>query len=272
MRRGSYRTARQTFASFETSFESFCDHLTRLGWTSSAPPHAAALYLCLACAEGHAAACRELERLHKPEMRGAVARISGHDSGVDETLQLVFAKLLTGENPRILTYRGAGPLGRWLRVVSTRIALDQRRAARRAARLEAAFSEQRDLVLPAPSSLESRLFHHRHGKVVQEALQHSLASLKVEQRRILRLSLAQGLSIDAIGELYGIHRSAAARRLARCRHLVLERVRDFLKEKLGELDEAEFSSLVQTLHGELDENLSGLLATTPPGRFGAAKP
>lgn len=261
-RREAFETARAAAPGCELSFESFCAQLDELGWRERLPEHPTSVYLCGACAQGNASAWSIVERDHWAEVRGAVARVVKQPDLIEEAMQLVRNRLLTGQPPKIRSFRGNGPLGRWLRVVATRIAVDEVRSFQRKRKHETDFAAQWDVA--SRSSAESTLFRRRYGPVIKQVFLEALAALGPEERRLLRLYSAQGLSIDAIGRIYDMHRSTAARKLARVRARLEGEVKAGLEQRLGRLAQDEFRLLVRALSGELDENLSGLLATQSP--------
>lgn len=258
-RRSAFAKAQLFWPFIELDFEVFEKHLDSLGWTESLPPESKSLYLCLACARGHDPACHELDRRYLKTLRTTLARVVRDPDMVEETLQVVRARLLTGPNARISSYRGQGPLETWLRVVATRIALDELRARKRAIRQELTLAQHYVANQDEELSAESVVFCHAHAPAIRRALQLGLQSLEREDRQLLRLSLVEGLSIDALAERFGIHRSNAARRVARSRKRAFEAVQHELQQELGEVSNEEFASLVGTLYSDLDASLTGLL-------------
>src|SRR5204863_2993549 len=85
------------------------------------------LYLCCACARGDRAALAALERGYFGDVDGALASFRGKGIAPEEIKQQLRERLLTardGGRPRILDYGGRGDLGRWLRAVAVRAAID----------------------------------------------------------------------------------------------------------------------------------------------------
>jgi RNA polymerase sigma-70 factor (ECF subfamily) len=68
-----------------------------------------------------------------------------------------------------------------------------------------------------------------------------------------------GLNIDRIGIVFGVHRATVARWLATARELVLERTMTLLGDRL-QLDAAEFASLLRMVRTTLDVSLHSLLS------------
>lgn len=263
-RQEAHEAAQASWPAIPIDFEVFEAHLDTLGWTESLPPECPSLFLCLACSRGNNAACRELDTRYLKVLRSTLARVVRNPDIVEETLQVVRDRLLTGPRARIASYRGQGPLETWLRVVATRIALDELRARKRALRQESNLAQHYEVTQGDQVSAESAIFRHAHAPAIRRALQSGLHSLEANDRQLLRLALVQGLSIDALAELYKIHRSNAARRVQRSRQRAFRAIQQKLQQELGELSSDEFSSLVSTLYTDLDAGLSSLLAAAMP--------
>src|SRR5687767_8309978 len=83
------------------------------------------LALTCACLHGDSAALRALEQEFILPARIAVARVHHAPEFVADVMQQLRTKLLTGETPRLKNYRAVGPLAAFVRMVATRLALDQ---------------------------------------------------------------------------------------------------------------------------------------------------
>ena len=94
--------------------------------------HARDMFLAAACAAGDADALSILESGPLREIPAFVARIDTQPDFAAEVAQTVRQKLLVapapGQPAKIAEYRGAGPLGGWIRVIAVRVALDLKRA------------------------------------------------------------------------------------------------------------------------------------------------
>src|SRR5207253_2170236 len=94
----------------------------------------------------------------------------------------------------------------------------------------------------------------RYQSMFQSAIQSALVTLTTEQRNILRMHLAEGLSIDRIGALFQVHRATAARWLASCRQSILDETRRLLQERL-QVNPTELDSLMALLRSNLQVSL-----------------
>src|SRR5262249_73156 len=128
----------------------------------------------------------------------------------------------------IAGYRGRGDLRAWLRVAATRVALGLLRARRR----DADDGELTSLAAP-DASPELALLRRRYTTEANAALRGALAELGVRERNLLRQHFVDGLGIDALGRLYGVHRSTAARWLERAKARFEQRTRALLIAQLG---------------------------------------
>jgi RNA polymerase sigma-70 factor (ECF subfamily) len=220
---------------------------------------AADLYLACAASAGVPAAHRAVEERLVPVARAALSRIVG-PAGVDDALQLLREKLFLAAGdapPRIAEYRGKGSLGAWLRVVAARTALSLRRdAARRDGRRDDDF-----LIAELPADGHPELDHlrERYRPAFRAAVVAALGALSVRERTLLRLHVLDGLTVDEIGAIYGVHRATAARWIARARASLFDDTRRRLEDELG-LATAELESLVRLVQSQIDLSLPRLLA------------
>lgn len=211
------------------------------------------LVLARACGAGDAAALAELDARHRGEMVAALGTMRGGRDFVDEVLQRVREKLFVGESPKILEYAGTGTLRAWLRAVTLRTALN----ARRTRLTEPAPSGNDDPLLDvaAPSAdPETAEIVAKYGEAYKRAVHDALADLTAEDRNVLRLSVLEGLGIDAIARIYAMHRATVARRIARARELVADGARQRLGERTR-LPDPELRSVTAACRHGLDLSL-----------------
>jgi RNA polymerase sigma-70 factor, ECF subfamily len=197
--------------------------------------------------------------------QAAIRRIGADDEFVRDALQELWTKVLVGENARVRSYSGRGPLLAWLRVAATRVALDRRRAHKRGAAREVALSES---LAATPFSAEAQVLKARYGIPFGEALRAALASLSQQERNVLRMHVGQ-CSIDEIGRAYNVHRATAARWIERARERIYERVRELLRAA-HPLTDSEFRSLAGLMGAELELSLTQ--PSPRPAVLGAESP
>jgi RNA polymerase sigma-70 factor (ECF subfamily) len=248
------------------TLEAFAQHCRgAIQQDSTLPVEPTDLYLCCACAEGNPEALRSFEREGLQTAQQAIRRIDASEEFVHDTLQELWSKVLVGQDAKVRSYSGRGPLMAWLRVAATRVALDRRRAQKRGALREVALS---DSLAGAPFSPEAEVLRARYGAAFSEALRAALAGLSRQERNVLRMHVGQ-CSIDEIGRAYGVHRATAARWIERARSKIHERVRELLRAEHA-LTDSEFKSLAGLMGAELELSLTQ--ASSRAQTLGAERP
>ena len=216
--------------------------------------------LFLACAAGHgaASAIEAIEKKYFGDVRRAIYKLGAHGAHADEIEQRLRDKLFVAEGdakPKILTYNGRGELGRWLRVVATREALAIVRKGKR----ETLTDDDAliDAVTPSRDhELDYLKSHYR--KEFKAAFHHALEELEPRQRTILRYQLVDGLNIDEIGAVYGVHRATAARWVEKIRTTLLKRTRNRLMEEIR-VGTDELDSIMRLIQSQLDVSIHRIL-------------
>jgi RNA polymerase sigma-70 factor (ECF subfamily) len=221
--------------------------------------HAADLFLACACSRGVPAALAAFERTHLARVHGFVGRIDSSLAFADEVAQSIREQLLVAERggeSRIANYSGRGPLSSWLRIIAIRTALRIQRD-----RTGSTLPAEREMETGLRSAVDPELDYLklRYRGAYQEALEAGLASLPDRDALLLKLHYLDGLNIDRIGALYGMHRSTVARWRANVRRRVLESTREQLHRRLS-LSESEFDSLLAVVRSQLIVSLRSALA------------
>ncbi|MBP6633578.1 MAG: sigma-70 family RNA polymerase sigma factor [Kofleriaceae bacterium] len=213
------------------------------------------LYLAAGALAGLGPALAALDQ----RLEAARPALDGFRLGADftgETLQELRRRLLVGDGgpPSLASYAGRGPLAGWLKVAALRLAISQRRKDDRMVPLP-----DDALELPAELVSASGLIRRADAAVhVRAALGVAIAALPARARAVLRMYYLDGVELEAIGAVYGVHASTVSRWLARARDEVAAATRKALTAQLG-LDRAAADSLLRSaLSVEL--SLPGLLA------------
>jgi RNA polymerase sigma-70 factor, ECF subfamily len=76
-----------------------------------------------------------------------------------------------------------------------------------------------------------------------------------EQRNALKLHVVEGVTLDGLARLYGVHRATAARWLARTKDLIVDRALQGLAEQLG-IDRAEAASILRLVMSRLEVTIT----------------
>ncbi|MBL8954577.1 MAG: hypothetical protein JNK82_27605 [Myxococcaceae bacterium] len=221
--------------------------------------HAADLYLsraALASDPAGVAAFRVLLERRTADVLGTM-RVPG--TLKDEVVDQLFEKMLvtTGSREaRLSTYAGRGELAAWLGAAATRTAIELKRLKRYAD--DHASSGQSRLQIAAADP-ELQMLNVTHSARFKKALHEAFRALGVEDRNLLRMQLADQMTVDQLADIFQIHRATAARRAARARQELVKRVREVLQAKYR-MSEASIASDLRALGGNMDLSLSRLLA------------
>ena len=209
--------------------------------------------LCLACAcrDGDEAAIATLDSFVR-DCDGSLSRMAGGRSFADDVKQQVRAKLLVAEPghvPKIAEYAGRGDLRSFVRVLVMRQALSFLRKARREVALDEDLRGRAELGFARDPELD----HLRETYEVEftRAFGDAVCALTSEERNLLRFHYLDGLSIDHIGAIYGIHRVSAARRLTRVRQALVTKTRALLRERMR-LRTGELESVLRLIESGVD--------------------
>jgi RNA polymerase sigma-70 factor (ECF subfamily) len=213
-----------------------------------------------ALAAGDPDALARYERELVP-MIAAHLRRRGHASDEAADIQQTLrTRLLVGdgEGPAVARYEGRGALRSWVLVVALREAVRVRQRAAREPALDdddlIALADHGEVVVPAGDK-------ERYREVFRTAFRAALAGLSPLDRNLLRMNVLDGLSIDGIAAVHGVHRATAARWLDRARETVALAVRRDLMRQLG-ADPFETDELMRWVQSRIELSLSGLASET----------
>jgi RNA polymerase sigma-70 factor, ECF subfamily len=226
--------------------------------------HGADLYLACACAAGDPRAIRVFDEEVLSTADAALSKLDPSSDFADEVRQRVRQRLLVSEDgqpPRISTFAGRGPLKAWVRVSAVRTALNLRGEDRRMQRA----SEDRVAALaPAVTDPTVDYLREQYRAPFEAAFERACGALEDKDRTVLRLRFVDGLNIDQIGVIYGVHRATVARWIARSRDRLLAETRSSLRAEL-KLTDSEFESLVALVRSQLDISISTVLGRPEDG-------
>lgn len=238
----------------------FAMHLEALEITSLDDVAWVDLALAWACGHGNANALRVFESEFIRGTESVLRRLDSAASFVDEAQQRLRARLLvaeTGTSPRVLAYAGRGPLIGWVRIAAARVGLSLLRESTRAAKREELLWA--DAVLfPGGAPVDLALLKRRYAAVLSAGLRKACAELEDRERAVLRMYFVEGLSIDKIGQVYGVHRATIARWIARTKTSLTDRMHAFMVAD-GAVPPDEIPSLDRLVRSQLEISLDGLL-------------
>jgi RNA polymerase sigma-70 factor (ECF subfamily) len=260
-------TSRLAWPDIEVDESTFIRHVAeRLTEAESADAalelvHGEELYLSCACAQALDGAVATFHARYFPAVRAAVAPLGSQDM-VEEVLQQLAAKLFTSapdKPPAINKYAGRGELSAWLRVMATRDAyklINKHRG--RGADIDALADLAIDVDDPELQTLKTTYRAH-----FKKAFEHAFARLQPRERNILRHEYLDGLNIDRIGVLYGVHRATVARWRAKAREKLFRATRQVFEDEL-KVTGKEFDSILRLIQSQLHVSLHRLLDEDEP--------
>lgn len=252
-----FAEAQRAWPGLALSLEGFTAHLARAGVSMPLPAgRAADLFIAAACAAGDQVAIRRFEAQYLGGIEGHVARYGVRGELLEELRQQVRIRMLVGPEPLIGRYRASGPLGAWVRVIVVRTAIALGEGTRR--HHQRSDGDALDALVSDALGPEAAAAKALYKDRLQAALEQAFAALGPQERTLLRLHFLDGLSIDAIGRIYQIHRATAARRLVALRAQVLQAVRQALPLP-QQPTSSELRSLLNLLQDDIRLSLSRIL-------------
>lgn len=228
------------------------DHLDEARRSSARADHIGELVWAWQAARGHPPAIAKIDEIIAREAARAAGRFDRSVDFRDEVAQAARIRLLVGEHPRVLDYRGRGPLAAWIGIAVLRTALNLRRGK---APLTA--DVVTELVSHEPDP-ELRHLKSLYRAQFREALEHALAALADRQRALLRLHCVEGMSMVALGRLYGVHETTVARWVRAATSEVAEAARQRLYERLA-LSPSGLESVARMVLSNLDYSIAAVL-------------
>ena len=186
------------------------------------------------------------------------ARATSHRFERDDALAIVRRDLCTGESPRILQYAGQGPLRAWLTVAATRALLKLKRAQRHDGGDDALLAER-----ASGDDPELQYLKAKYREDFREAVADAITRLPAKSALVLKQSVVDGLSIDALASLHGTHRATCARWIAQAREELLTLVRTRFGER-ARVQGAELESVLRLLESNFDVSVRRHLVRVAP--------
>jgi len=211
------------------------------------------LFLACACAVGAPGAAARFEALHGRTIERSVARVLLDRQVRDDAAQRTRHLLLVGDAPKIATYRGRAPLGRWVSVVALRVAVSTGRA-------ESAERRLRDKMIAVTISgddPESEAMVGESREKVEHAITEALGQLDHRDRLILRLHFVGGMSVRTLAGMLHLDHSTVVRRIRRVCEGLLNVIASSLQQ--AGIATSSLRSLVGLLESRLHISVSRLL-------------
>lgn len=243
--------------------DAFAAHVARRLGPDATPAALAAargadLWLALACARGDAEAIACFERTYFGEVEAAGARARATADMVAEVKARLRRVLFVAEGARpaaAAEFAGRGDLRGWVRVSALRECIRLVTRARREVGI--ADDALLDALSPADDP-ELGYIRDLYRDAFAAAFRDAVAALDARSKSLLRYQLVEGLTIDDIGALHGVHRATAARWLAGAREAIAAGTRERLASHLG-IASAEIESIIRLVRSRLDVSFERLI-------------
>ncbi len=217
-------------------------------------------YLAFAAGHGDKAGVARMREIFGGDVDRALRKAASTGHAADELAQQAWVKLLAGGpdgEPHLLRYGGRGSLQGWVRVVTSRMAVDLLR--RKGTKREVAVAPEVLVEIgrddPDP---QVQLLRSKYRDEVKAAMEDAFERLAPRDRRLLRGQLVEHLTVDDLGAMFGVHRTTASRWLHKARGRLVEGAHAALRERVGGGDET-VRSLVQLVRSQLDLSVARLL-------------
>ncbi|MCE9572491.1 MAG: sigma-70 family RNA polymerase sigma factor [Deltaproteobacteria bacterium] len=254
--------ARTAWPTVTVDVDAFAAHVAaRLPEDASAETvelvHTSDLWLTAACVAADPHALAAFDERYVAALGAVLGPMGLRDDQIDEIKQEVRTKLLLGdgERPRIAEYSGRADLRTWVRTTAVRAALDLVRRRRDAPLDDDALDATEALVDdPALAYLKQR-----YRADVKAAITDAIAALASRDRLLLKYQYIDGLGVDRIGELYGIHRATAARWLVAAREALTTRTHRLMVERLR-VSRSELRGIASLVESQLELSMARILA------------
>ncbi len=247
------RAARPALALDDAAFAAYLQE--RPERLEASPDHAGDLALSFACVQGDVAALRALDAEYLTRVVHALP--ARHRNDAAEIVQHLRDKLLVPDatgRVKIGDFTGRGGLSGWLRVAAVRVALNLERGKKH----EVALDENRALAERASGDLEIDHLKKKYRTEFREAFTAALGALDARPRNLLRQHYLDGLTMEAIGGIYQVHRITVVRWMEGARAGLAKETRRELGARLR-VDRNELDSILRLIESQMDVSLRAFL-------------
>jgi RNA polymerase sigma-70 factor (ECF subfamily) len=255
----AYEIGRNAWPGVALDEAAFVRRASELGISPElATSRAGDLYLAWACAARDPVGLAHFDRQYLGRIDVYVAGLRMSSDALDELRQQLRIRLLVGEPPRIGQYGGRGPLSAWVRTCAVRLGLNlcsdvKARVSSMARDIEAVDALVGESVGPEVATLRNR-----YGAAFKAGLERSLGALEPREKTILRMHLVDNLNIEAIGQVYRVHRATVARWLVAIRKRILLNLWSELQADLPATI-SECQSILSAVKNDLDISWKSML-------------
>ena len=225
------------------------------------------LYLACACAHDLPGALRRFDEHYAETISRTARKIDRRTWVVDEVIQEVRRKLFVPEadkTAKIVGYAAHGPLGKWIAVVTGRVALDMQLDIKKETRRERAETEEAKALPPPSSNPEREVSRRRDAERLQAAFEASIGGLTQRQRFLVHMHFVRGTSHDKIARMSGRHQTTVTREIRRAREALRRGIQAYCRKHFN-MTPSELGALSPPDGNQLHLSLSRLLKAEDEG-------
>jgi RNA polymerase sigma-70 factor len=220
--------------------------------------HLSDLYLACACAHGVREALDAVDQEHLAKLPGLLRRQRLLSTAIDDACQMLREKLFlrTAQgDPHIATYTGEGKLINWMKVIATRMA-NKLRSPEGPVAGGRGVSKILDELPGRGDDQEKDAIRQDLRRKLRAATRDALhLATSEEERHLLRLYYADGLSESKLARLFDTSQPTISRRIHRAQDAIRSETKRLLRER-HRLTERDLEGLFAELQSRLDITLS----------------
>ena len=251
---GTHFPKGSTAAEFDPATTQFLDSLR---WEE--------LFLTTACAAGDGAAWKAFHLRYHAVIQKAGRCCAQNSSEAEELsesmMSALFLPISTAsgkKTSKIAQYDGLGSLEGWLKVVVSRMAIDQVRRSQRLVSLEDLETEPDSLRSGESKTSSAEIDLPKASQMFLASLNHAMDQLDAQERLILGMYYLKDLNLKEIGRLLRVHESTVSRTLDRLKKQLRKSVEKHLRDHFR-VRAAEVPQLIEMAHLEVEVDFKRVL-------------
>jgi RNA polymerase sigma-70 factor len=225
------------------------------------------LFLTTACASGDEAAWKTFHSRYHAVIQKAARYCAENNSEAQELSDSLMSDLFlpisteSGKKTnKVGQYDGLGSLEGWIKVVVSRLAIDQIRRSQRQVSLEELETDPASLRGGGrESGCGNDIDLPKASRMFSASLNHAAEQLSAQEKLILSLYYLRDLNLKEIGRTLRVHESTVSRTLDRLKKQLRKSVERHLREHF-QVRAAEVPQLIEMAHLEVDVDLKRILA------------
>jgi RNA polymerase sigma-70 factor len=225
------------------------------------------LFLATACAEGDEAAWQIFQSQYHSVIQKTARCCAENISEARELSDSLMSDLFLParsesrkKGSKIGQYDGVGSLEGWIKVVVSRMAIDQIRSRQKQVSWGDLEIEPVDNHSSANTAgLVEELDNQRAARIFAASLKYAVDQLTSQERLVLNLYYLQDVNLKEIGRLLKVHESTASRAVDRIKKQVRQSVEKHLREHFR-LKQGEIHPLIEMAHSQTEVDFRRILA------------